>query len=289
MTMTGVGLLWPPELPNLLSQIRSAYPPGGTWRGTVWGALSGTKPLLCRDLSAGSLWSPVEDGRGEEAGGRPSSSGEPAPPAGRGGAWLPSAGRKRRGLACSSAPLPLCPSVLVICPWGGCHHRLHTAPRGAEDGPSPGQLPTPSFLGVPLMVSEADYTKETPRGSRPRGGAPPLCAGVPTRLPLQGHCPSRFLQHRGGGVGSAAFSAAPAGQEEQGRAPRALAETRDRPHCHMVTASLSASRADGRSLAGRAKASSCGLLGAGRAGEGRRRACGPSAGGLSCSQSGCRV
>lgn len=58
---------------------------------------------------------------------------------------------------------------------------------------------------------------------------------------------------------------------------RPSAPHRDCPHCDMLTASLSASRTKGQRLAGKAKASSCGLLGTGHAGEGRRRACGPDA------------
>lgn len=63
----------------------------------------------------------------------------------------------------------------------------------------------------------------------------------------------------------------------------------DGPHCSVLTASLSASRTKGQSLARKAKATSRAVLGAWHAGEGQRRAYVPDARGLSYSESGRRV
>lgn len=63
----------------------------------------------------------------------------------------------------------------------------------------------------------------------------------------------------------------------------------DGPHCSVLTASLSASRTKGQSLARKAKATSRAVLGAWHAGEGQRRAHVPDARGLSYSESGRRV
>lgn len=173
-------------------------------------------------------------GRWEEAG-RPSSSGEPAPPAGRGGDWLLFAGRRRRGLACSSAPLPLCPSVLVICPWGGCHHRLHAAPRGAEDGPSPGRLPTPPFLGDPSWCLRL-ITLGRPPGEAGREGArPPSVQAFPHGFPSKVTVRRVFCSTVG--VGWALPPSQPRLQVRRSRAGPLGPSRRPSPlpHAHSVT------------------------------------------------------
>lgn len=75
-----------------------------------------------------------------------------------------------QGTGAGASPAPL-QSVLVVCPWGGCHHRPHTAPQGSRGW-------TPAFSAAPAGPEEQGWAPRPLRGTVPTA----VCSQHPSPL-----------------------------------------------------------------------------------------------------------
>lgn len=169
--MTGVG---PSGLANLLSQIRPARPPGdrhGSGRCAVHSQAQA--PSVQRPACTVPVVASGGQERSRGRAGRLGRLGRPVlPPAVTVRPLLAgvATGFCPQGTGAGASPAPL-QSVLVVCPWGGCHHRPHTAPQGSRGW-------TPAFSAAPAGPEEQGWAPRPLRGTVPTA----VCSQHPSPL-----------------------------------------------------------------------------------------------------------